>query len=99
MPHLSQTDFVESNAQPARREYGVFLVRGEDRRFEQIEAVTPDRAADMCAIRCGDGWRPIAVTVSRRWEIAGRCHRCNRWLLLPDDRPVETPAGLACRAC
>ena len=94
----SQQEFRPTNPALQEREYGVFLARGEERRFESVVAWSKARAADMCRIRCGESWEPIAVTISDRFDIAGRCERCGV-VLFADDRPQQTAAGVLCADC
>lgn len=89
----------ESKAPVDEREFGVILTDGTEQRYETVKAWSRERAADMCQKRCGLAWQPVAVTVTDRFEVAGRCVVCPKWLLLPGDEPVETPHGYRCRDC
>ncbi len=102
MPAQQTMDSIESTVVPTSRDYGVILAQGDARRFETIVAASRDRAADMCEMRLNSGpeapdppWRAIAVTISDRFDVAGRCSRC-RMVLFRDESPVETPAGVVC---
>ena len=91
----SQQEFRPTNPALPEREYGVCLGRGEERRFESVVAWSKARAAEMCRIRWGESWEPIAVTISDRFEVLGRCGV----VLFADDRPQQTPAGVLCADC
>ena len=98
MPETDRQDFRPTNPALPEREYDVCLGRGEERRFESVVAWSKARAADMCRVRCGKGWEPMAVTIIERVDVAGRCERCGV-VLFADDRPQQTPAGVLCADC
>lgn len=88
----------------AERDWGVFLARGGETRYEVMRTTTRDRAADSAEkhVNLADGppaedppWRAIAVTPADRWEVVGRCFRC-RTVLFQDDPHERTDAGIVC---
>lgn len=94
-----------TNAPEAERDYGVFLSRGEgERRYEVVRMTSRDRAADAAEKLCNlaDGppaedppWQAIAVIVSDRFDIAGRCIRCQT-VLFCDNPHQQTAQGVVC---
>jgi hypothetical protein len=52
----------------------------------------------MCRIHCGESWEPIAVTIIKRFDVAGRCGSCGV-VLFADVCPQQTAAGVLYANC
>ena len=77
-------------------EFGVFLDHNGEKLFESFTACTPHAAA-AAAERIVPGSRALAV--SRRWNVCGRCTRCQS-IVFEDERPQRNNRGeLRCFDC